>query len=759
MSTGQAAPRTDDDNRDPWGLAVGLWRYKYLVFAIVALSAVAVMAVAYRLPKIYEAECRLQYDPDAPKPLGDDVEAVGDQQSFWSSREFFETQNQILSSRSLAERVVRQLGLNRDPSYLKWVAPSRQGSSMTVEEAATLLQGNITVQQVRGTRLVDIRVQDSSPERARRIANTLASTYRDKTLEDRMSSTVDALDWLSSRLDDSKKRVQESELALNTFRREANILSTEMDSQQNVSAQAIASFSELLRQARGRRIEVSAKLAQLERAKANPLAAAAPLLQDNVTIRALREQYHTIDSELAALLPRYGDEHPEISRRRATLASLGAQIQEETNSVVAGVRAELAEIQQTEAGYRQAVEEAKSETFSVKDAQKKEDELLRERENQIKMYNMLLERTTETDLTKLQQVTNVRIVDDALRPTSPISPNLRLFALGGVLVGLALGLLVVFALDRMDQRLRHASQLEAMGMPIIGMIPVFEGRDEQKQKQRNSRQRHNPKDKGNPVGPSDLVVHQAPHSFMAEAFRSVRTNLTFMLSGERARTLLFTSAVPEDGKSTVAVNVASAMAQVGKRVLLVDADLRRPRLHRVFGITPKHGLTGYLVRSASLADCCHPTEVPDLFVMPCGLAPPNPSELLNSPRFAELIREAGETFDTVIFDSPPVGVVTDAAVIASQVQATVLIARVNHTRRDALRRARRALVDVGARIAGAILNASSAGGDGYGPGYYYYQYAPTPEDNDGGAGTTGSGPAPSGESQGGKKAGVSTLPN
>jgi capsular exopolysaccharide synthesis family protein len=313
------------------------------------------------------------------------------------------------------------------------------------------------------------------------------------------------------------------------------------------------------------------------------------------------------------------------------------------------------------------------------------------------------------------RTTHVRIVDRAVLPQYPVSPNNTLNAIGGTLGGLALGILIIVAMRFLDRRLRSPEAVEEMGVTILGVVPRLEGRKEGGSKRRARRLEA--------VDETELFVHAHPMSTAAECCRTLRTNLMFMSVGAKtAKVFVVTSTNPREGKTTVASNLAASIAQSGKRVLLVDTDLRRPRVHAVFGISKDPGVTSVVVGATDLKSCVVASEVPGLFVLPAGPVPPNPSELLHSPRFHELLERARQEYDCVIFDSPPLGAVTDAAILSPQVDGTIVVVQAGQTTRDALRSTIRQLNDVGAKILGAVLNNLDISSAEYGQGYYYRRY-------------------------------------
>ncbi len=346
--------------------------------------------------------------------------------------------------------------------------------------------------------------------------------------------------------------------------------------------------------------------------------------------------------------------------------------------------------------------------------------LSRQQESNSKLYDLLLQRTAETDLTRLLRTTHVRVVDRALVPKAAISPVVSLNVIGGVLGGLLLGFGLAFVLHQMDRRIQDVPDVERLGLTILGVFPRVAGSSANPSSGYSARRK---RERVAEVENLDQIVHSHPMSMAAESCRTVRTNLMFMAAESPNKTMVVTSANPKDGKTTVATNIAIAMAQSGQHVLLVDTDLRRPRIHKAFGLDNRIGLTSVLLGQRTLAQVACDVGIDKLAVVTCGPLPPNPAELLHTKQFARFLEEAAAQYDRVIFDSPPLHAVTDAAILAPQCGGALLVVRAQATTRDAVVAAIRSLRDVRANLLGGVLNdvEPSRGGKGYrGGGYYHY---------------------------------------
>lgn len=710
-----------------------LWTYKWLILGITAVVGTVVIFWTLRQPKVYQATCTIEYDPHPVTPLGSEVEDVANPiGSFWMSREFFATQNRIIASRTVAERVVEELDLHTNAAFFGIPEDARDDwEGASVADAARLLQGRLTVEAVEDTRIVAIRVTDADAERAATIANRLADEYIAKTLEDRSGSTDLAEETLGEQSDELRTRLNQSELALHHFKQEHNVLSVSMEDRQNILAADIVHHNTKLQEARSRRRQLEARASRIRAlVSGNDVDASAAAFPENEALNGMRVAVRAKVAEQESLSRRYGPNHQRMQTLTDEIEELRAQMRAELQGLLRAAQADVDEVRRIEEGHRTDLDGAHAAGLELNLREIEYQRLNRERENNARLYNLVLERTTETALTRRHQATFVRPVDRALEPRVPISPKFTSNAAGGIGAGFALGLALAFLLSRLDRRLKSVADVEHTGLTVLGILPrIDEGEEVQPAYARGSGRGNNGKKRRRqqqaPAASGisrDLFVHSHPMSAAAECCRTIRTNLTFMSADEPLRTMVVTSASPREGKTTVTANIAISLAQSGKRVLLVDTDLRRPRVHRAFGVSSARGVTSVIVGEARLKDVAQSTAIPNLDVLACGPIPPNPSELLHSQRFGELVREALERYDRVIFDSPPLGAVTDAAVLAPQLDAALVVIKAHSTTRDALAAALRQLRDVTANVVGGVLNDVDPKRKGYGAGDYYYYY-------------------------------------
>ncbi len=711
-------PPAEEPELDLREIAQVLFQHRWLVVGVTVLVLAAGTIWTVRTPKIYQAATTLEYNPSPSKPLGQSVEDVADPiGNFWATREFFNTQNRVIESRDVSRRATLALGLHEDPTYISQ-SDDDAGAAPNLEATVQALRSRITVEPVEDTRLVRIHARDVKPERAQLIADAIADAYIDKTIEDRLGSTVRAIEWLRTQLDSLRTELDDAELALHNFKKDHNVLSVSMEDRQNLVASDIEALHTRLTEARTERIELTAQLERLRKAlgdepeRIDPaLISRHPVLGN--LISELREKEELRDG----LAVKYGAEHPSMKKLDEEIAAVTKQIEAEKKELLKSAERDLGQVKSIDEGLRVAAEQAHNAGLDLNLREIEYGRLSRERENKAKLYELVLQRLAETDLTRMLKTTHVRVLDRALLPKSPVSPNLARNMAAALLAGLLLGLGAAFLTSRLDRTVRSVESVEAMGITVLGVIPHLGPLAAPKKV--NGAQ-------GGSAAPdvpgADLIVHEQPLSAPAEAFRMIRTNLAFMSPEKPLRSLVVTSAVPREGKTTVAVNLATSLAKFGRSVLLVDTDLRRPRIHRVFDVKLELGVTSLIVAQATLEDSIVKTSIEGLHVLPAGPTPPNPSELLHSAAFGRLKDELINRYDWVVFDSPPMNAVTDAAILGPQVDGVLLVVRAGHTTRDSVVSARKQLGGVSARLIGSVLNDIDVRMKSYKYGQYTYRY-------------------------------------
>lgn len=686
------------------------WRRRWVVLGTLATVLVAVGIYTARQPKVYSASANVIIDVTAPRVLDNQVPEVMDNSSssYWYNREYYETQHKVIVSRSVSSRVVEKLGLQSDPAFLGLTRisdPQQRAEAMKNVDAIGLLQSKIRVLPVKDSRLVQILVEDLDPARAALLANEVADAYMAENLALKLRVTESASRWLEDRLVDLEQRAKQSELAVYDFKKEKDMLTTSLEDRASMVSARLNTYNGALSEIRTRIAELKARADSMERLRREAAGGEDDVswvqglsMAHNTIIDTLKLRYVSQRSECAELAERYLPEHPRLAACTEKLRAAHADLSRELSNLVRAAETDLAQAQAQERNLLALFEGAKAEAFEVNKKQIEFDRLKRESDNDRRLYDLVLKRLKDIELSGLLRTSNVRVLDAARPSFAPIRPVLSRSLTLAALVGLLLGLGLALLLDLMDNSIFSQTDVEQrIGVPFLGMVPVI---PEHKEMVRR-----------------DLYIHEHPKSSVAECCRAIRTNLLFMSPEKSFKTLLVTSTSPQEGKSTSVINFGVAMAQSGNRVLLLDTDMRRPRLHKVFQVPNDVGISSLVVGQGKLEDAIKSTEIPGLFVMPCGPVPPNPAELLHTKAFAELLATVSGQFDRVILDSPPIHPVADAVVLSTQVDGVVLVFKAGLTSRTLAKRAVRALRDVKARVYGAILNSIDLDDPKYG-GYY-----------------------------------------
>ncbi len=693
-----------------------------LVCWVSVVAAVSFWTLAQH--RIYRAESMLRLDPEPPRPLGQKVELVANSNNgYWARKEFFETEFRVIRSYRIALRVVDSLALNADPAFLR--VPAKQLPSfrpVAAEEAARVLIDRISVEPVKESSLVFVRYEDTDPKRARTILNAIVRAYLAQNLDAAASVSTTASEWLNGQLDHLKSDLEKSEIAVNDFRQKNNVLSMSLEDRHNIISSQLEQLSKDIVNLETKRAELASRSNELAKidSKDPQQAGAAELLSSSV-LSTLRGRYAEQKEKLAELLSAAGENNPRVAGARDKLKETEFAIQKEIDNIKAAARGDLRRVDQQLGDLKKRNEEVQKVAHELQSFEIAYNQLNRTKTNNEKLYGLVLERAREIDLTRVMNFNNMRVVDEALEPRAPVRPNVPMNVALAIAAGLVLGLGVALGRELTDRSLKTPADVErVLGLTFLGVLPAIEA--ERRDRSRSA----SPNDK------PDLIIATDPECGFAEAARAIRTNLTFLSPDRPYRKLLVTSALPEEGKTTVACSLAITLAQNGHRTLLVDTDLRRPRIHRSFGFSNDLGVSLVVTGQATLDEAIHKTTIPNLDVLTSGPVPPSPAELVQSERFRQLIDQLGDRYDRIVFDSPPVLPVTDAAILSKMFDGVVLVAKAHQTPQTAARQAARQLLEINSPLVGIILNAVDLARADYRDYHYTYyrrykHYALPPE--------------------------------
>lgn len=649
-------------------------------------------------------------------------------------------QEEILKSRHLAELVVRRLlalGM-RDSLHLFRFEDKREGRSL-IYSAVRRLQDNISVNPIRDTDMIKIKVKAPSSYEAAFLANTVVEVYQDYDRESSRGEVSEVVKFLEEQLRKKEKDLKESEEALRRFQEKERVVSLSEETKEMVAQ--LVEFESMYNEAKTDLMAYQKRLEYLknqlgerkERLEKDLAQISTPLIQE------LRRKLAESEAKIAVYKAEgISPDYPEYKKELEKVTSLKKRLTDQISKLlltgitpdnplapaqellerIVEVEAEVQSYKAKTDALKKIVEQYSRKLKTLPDKSLELARLERAKRVDENLYIMMKEKYEEARITRAGQIGKIRIVDKAVPPEHPVSPKKKLNLILAALVGLGLGVGVTFLLEYMDNSVRTVEDVENLGMALLGSIPAIKLEETDGVfKTRRKRVR----DREATTIASRLVTHLKPKSPISEAYRTLRTNIQYSATDGPLKTILVTSSGPKEGKSTTVANLAIIMAQMGSKALLVDTDLRRPVLHAIFRKDKSKGLTNLLVEKATLDEVIKPTEVENLSLITCGTLPPNPSELLGSKRMKEVVEELKKRFDIVLFDSPPVIAVTDAAVLASILDGVVLVIRSGQTDREAVIRANSLLRNVRARVLGTLLNDVNVTSM-YGSYYYYYYY-------------------------------------
>jgi polysaccharide biosynthesis transport protein len=741
---------------------------------VVAISLVTclLLAVVYlvRTPKMYQTRLGLEVEFQDPTTVAGDETAARMRSAFLATQETLRTIEQNLTNITLLARVVRAEGFAQDggktllgESIVKndgdspRATPTPRGSASGSESAPTVtftpleqaLAGALSRQVKtvvrRGTRLIDVYVMNRDPVVAQRVAEAIGREYIRASAERRSVSGQETLRYLMEEEERLKGQLARSEAAVAEYKANTPDAlqlgggAAATGGQSVVGAtrgglveDKLQELSTRLTTARAERMRIERELDQVEQAADNTEALLAiPSIAAAAPVNERRRELAQVDATVATLAQRYKEKHPKMMAARAALAEAQRSLQQTVLAQPAILRNMLEQARAAEKSAQAAFSEQEKAVLALNKAAIGYQQLARQAESDRAMYESILRQIRATDVSTSVRTTPVTIVERPIVPGRPISPRPTLALALSLFAGLLIGIGLIFGLDALDRSVKTVDEAEAnLGLPALAAVPEFKTGDHRRTR----------KDEPEETGETTAyrLVAQAPEGMAAEAFRNLRASLALLGPETTRKVCLFTSAVPGEGKSFTSANYALSLAQQGYRVLLIDGDLRRPSLHKIFtevstrnrAVPQSHGvgivdcLIGEVrvtdaVRYVASIDVAQPAASTggQLAVLTGERRAPNPAELLGSGRFAELIAAAGETFDRIVVDSAPVLAVSDTLLMAPHVQVVCMVVRAGKTARHVVRRAIGLLSTAGRIPAGFVLNRLPRGRGG---AYYYY---------------------------------------
>ncbi|MBZ5647578.1 MAG: polysaccharide biosynthesis tyrosine autokinase [Acidobacteriia bacterium] len=699
---------------DYWRILV---KRRWTVITTLLVVLTLGIIITFRTTPMYEAVGRIAVFRENTEILN--FKDIGSSSSEdWDYTVGLETQVKILQSDSLANLVARNvLSQTRNSSgrqesngtiALGGLRPTDPAAERTL---ANEIKANMKISTIPSTRLIEVRFLSPDPGRAAQVVNALASTFIEENFKTRYESIMQASDWLQRQLADLQMKVETSQEKLVQYQKQNEILG--IDEKQNIITQKLDELNKELTIAQGDRIQKEAAYKQAQNGSYEIASAG----QQFGVMDKLRSQEADLKTQLAQLMTQFGPSYPKVREVSNQLAQVQVSIQQENTKIGSRLQRDYQTAVRREQLLQVALDRQKQEANKLNERAIQYNLLKRDVDTNRQLYEGLLQKLKEAGVAAGLKSGNIRIVDRAEVPRSPSKPDIPRNIALALMLGLTGGIGLAYLLEALDNTIRTPEQVaQVAALPSLGIIPMSLRLAPKAGNGRPNLALAAAAGRGDGI---ELVSHSRPKSEIAEAYRALRTSILLSSLGAPPKVILVTSALPQEGKTTTSINTAIVLAQKGARVLLVDADLRRPGIHQKMGLKPRAGLSTLLAGSDTFENLVIPSpQLPNLFVLPAGPPPPHPAELLGSELMKNYLMQWREKFEHIIIDTPPALSVTDAVLLSVDVDSVILVIRSGQTTKEALRRARDILTQVNARIMGVVVNAV----DLQSPDLHYYYY-------------------------------------
>ena len=712
-------PSVDWSPREPhlYDYLLILRKHQWLILSFL-LAVVTIVSIAtFRMQPIYTATARIEIDRENSNFLP--FQAMDSYDYMTDLDNYIETQSKVLTSETLALQTIRNSGLIPHSDIpgapvSDAITSGSLANHRRPPELGTFL-GSLAVRRVPQSRLLDVSFESGNPDLAAQILNAHINNFMEQNFRSKYDATAKATAWLTDQLSELKVKVQNSEDARLAYERQHQIW--QLDDRQNITTQRLSDLNKELTDAQNDRMR---KEALYEFAKAGNIDSVPQLRENSMLQELLRRRSEHYGSFVDAM-NQYGPNFPKVQRIQAQLKEIDSLIDNEKHNILEALGNDYNAARQREGLLDQALNEQKNDVNQMSEFMVEYNILKRDAEGNKVMYDGLLTKLKEATLAAGLKSSNIRWVDPAMIPSTPTRPaktrNIALSFLVGLVGGIGLALLREY----LDNTVKTPDDVETLArLPSLAVVPTFTDENGSSRKHRllggasvNGHEKR-----------IELVAQHLPKSQMSEAFRALRTSLLLSQADRPPQVILVTSALPREGKTTAAANLAVTLAQLGDRTLLIDADLRKPGVARLLNLTEGKyaGLSSYLagVSSLDVVTVAHPS-IANLVAIPTGPLPPNPADLLSSHKLADAVRQLRTQYKFIVIDSPPIMAATDAVIVSVQADGVLLVVRSGETPKEAFTRARDLLISVKCRLLGVVLNAV----DSTAPDYYYsYRYYP-----------------------------------
>jgi polysaccharide biosynthesis transport protein len=730
------APSEPDDQPDLRTYWLVIWRHLYLILGLFFVAEVLTAGIISTMTPLYTALSTVLIEDREPQVLGSDISSEGpDSEASYES--FYKTQYAILQSRSLAARVIQELGLDHDPYLMGATVPKRPatglwdrlwpGSDSSTKHSATDLKPrlidsyleHLTVRPEFGTRLVMVAFTSADPVLSADVANAHVQAYIRQSSERHAQSGETEQKFLETKLIELEKRIEKSERALNDYRRERGIVvfsldeKDQMDDKDQMAAERLAELNRAVVQAETQRISLQAEVETIKAGEYDSL----PAVVNTTLIQNLKSEASKLEGQYANMANEYTPDWPPLAQLHAELLEVQERQQEETHKIVDSIRLRYQSAVDQENKLTSELEAEKAKAMSLKDASLRDVILSREVDTNRALYQNVLERIKMLGMVSESQVTNASIIDKAEVSVRPTSPNKRLCLVLSGFLALLVGIAASFAIEGWDRGLKNADEVHRyLHLPNLATVLHLPSKGERSVHARKLLTLQWSKTAGPDKEKAELPA--ATLNALGDAYRAVRTGILLSRSDTPPKTILFTSAASGEGKTWTVVSTAIAFAHMVDRILLIDADLRKPRCDTALKGNRSPGLSEVLAGREKLTRAVQPTKVDGLYLLSAGSSPPNPTELLGSNKMRDILAEAAASFEHVLIDSPPILPVSDSVILSRLVDGVVLVASAQ-TAKPLVREGYSRLRYVGAKLLGVVLNNVSRQDQPYSESFNY----------------------------------------
>src|SRR6202161_1193935 len=697
-----------------------LRKHQWMILTFFLTVVTIVTIASFKMKPVYVAAARVEVDKESQNmsPFPD----ANSYDEFMDLENYLETQSKILQSETLALQTIKTLSLERYPEFggtPNSVAFAHSGSVAKRPPILGAFLGRLSVRRVPNSRLIEVRFEATDPRLAAQIVNAHLQNYIEQNFRSKYDATIQASNWLSSELEELRIKVEKSEDARLAYERQNQIW--QIDEKQDITTQKLADLSKVVTDAQTGLAEKEALYRMAQTGNVDAL----PAARENLVIQDLLKRKSETDDAYADALNQYGPNYPKVQRLAAQQKEVAADLANAQKTMVESIQEEYNTARSHVEILQASLDKQKAEANDLAEKLVQYHILQHDAEANKQLYDGLLQKLKEATISVGLRSSNIRIVDPALVPSSPSRPQKARNILLAFLVGLVGGVGLAIFREYLDNTVKSPDDIEALtGLPSLAVVPSLPGMN-------GHHSRLSWGSRGQDAVPAssprvELLSYLQPKSQISEAFRALRTSLLLSQAEHPPQVILVTSALPREGKTTAAVNLAVTLAQLGDRTLLMDSDLRKPGIRRAMNLTigKELGLSSYLAGVCTLDEAILPDQTMSILsALTTGPVPPSPADLLSSHRMHDAIEEVRRQFKFIVIDSPPIMAATDAVILSALTDGVLLVVRSGETPKEAFTRTRDLLAAVKCRLLGVVLNAVDSSAPDYYYSYRYYPYA------------------------------------